>query len=70
MSEADEEQEAEATEVVVNAYVVHTLVGGQTFQHIAEVTVGDRAELVLSGADGGCVAMFAPGIWRWVEVAG
>lgn len=53
---------------VVAAYVVHTVVGSQTFPAVAEVLVGERAELVLAAADGGCIAMFAPGQWRWVEV--
>lgn len=71
MSEAVEPAaELGEVEVVVNTYVVHTMVGAQTFVAIADIAVGDRAELVLAGADGGCVAMFAPGVWRWVEVAG
>lgn len=66
MSEAVDE--AEETPAVVGTYVVHTMVGLQTFVGVAEISVGDSAELVLAASDGGCVAMFAPGQWRWVEV--
>lgn len=54
---------------VVRAYVVHGRVGAQTFVYVADVSVGERQELVLAGEDGGCIAIFAPGQWFWVEVA-
>lgn len=60
---------AEPEAPVVADYTVHTMVGLQRFGGVGEITVGESAELILLGGDGGAVAVFAPGQWRWIEVA-
>lgn len=67
--EAEQAVDLDPPERTAADYTVHTMVGMQRFGDVAEIAVGESAELVLLGLDGGAVAVFAPGQWRWVEVA-
>lgn len=66
MSMADEP--ASPSDPVTRDYVVHGPCGELTVSDVAEIEVGERAELVLKGADGGCAAIVAPGHWWHARV--
>ena len=65
--EAEQDVALDPPERTASAYSVHTMVGLQRFEGVAEITVGDLGEMYLLDPDGRCSALFAPGQWRWVE---
>jgi hypothetical protein len=53
---------------VCRDYLVHGPNLDVTVTEIAQIIVGDRAELMLRDADGVCAAVFAPGQWWHARV--